>query len=120
VKRGIRTPLLVCQLLLRFIEFFHPVAIFEDFARLGAVGRTDDAVFFHKVDQARGAAVTDAQAALQCGSGSTAGVANDSNGVLIEVVVDILAAVSIGAISPIDWFAIFVFRRFEEFFLVFR
>ena len=54
----------LCHLLLRLIEFFHPVTVFQNLARLGAIGRTNDAVFFHKVDQARGSAVTDAQAAL--------------------------------------------------------
>ena len=49
----------------RLIDFAHPVFCFQDFARLCAVGRADDAVFFHDVDKARGAAVADTQAALQ-------------------------------------------------------
>src|SRR2546429_10007722 len=78
----------LCHLMLRRIEFFHPVAVFQNLARLGAVGGADDAIFFHEVDQARGPAVADPQAALQRGSGSASGVANDANGILIQVVVE--------------------------------
>src|SRR5256884_9258660 len=84
------------SLMLRRIEFFHPVAVFQNLARLCAVGGADDAIFFHEVDQARGPAVADPQAALQRGSGSASGVANDANGILIQVVVDVVAAIRIG------------------------
>ena len=47
------------------LEFANPVFALQDFARLGAVGGADDAVFLHDVDQARGAAVPDAQAAIR-------------------------------------------------------
>jgi hypothetical protein len=47
------------------LEFANPVFAFQDFARLCAFGGTDDAVFFHHVDQPRRATVADAQAALQ-------------------------------------------------------
>src|SRR5215469_15856437 len=80
---------------LRLVEFFHPIAVFQDFTRLGAVGRADDAVFLHQIDETRGAAITDSQAALQGRSGSSAGITNDANCVLIQVVVHVLAAVSI-------------------------
>ena len=46
------------------VDLAHPVFRFQNFAGLGAVGRADDAVFFHDVDEASGAAVADAQAAL--------------------------------------------------------
>jgi hypothetical protein len=44
-------------LLRGFVEFFHPVAILKDFARLCAIGRPDDAVLLHKVNQARRASI---------------------------------------------------------------
>ena len=52
------------ELLQRFVEFPHPVFFLKHFARLGAVGGTNDAVLFHDVDQPRRASITDAQAAL--------------------------------------------------------
>src|SRR2546429_3017801 len=64
IARNVTAPRL-CHLMLRRIEFFHPVAVFQNLARLGAVGGADDAIFFHEVDQARGPAVADPQAALQ-------------------------------------------------------
>src|SRR5579862_2859110 len=66
----------------RLIDFAQPVLGLQDFARLGSVGRAHDAVFFHDVDQAGGAAVADAQAALQSGSGSAAGFADHTDGFL--------------------------------------
>src|SRR5256884_6455892 len=56
IARNVTAPRL-CHLMLRRIEFFHPVAVFQNLARLGAVGGADDAIFFHEVDQARGPAV---------------------------------------------------------------
>src|SRR5947209_1290236 len=88
-KRCVMTPFL----LRRFVEFFHPVAILEDFARLGAVGRADNAILFHQIDQARGTAITDAQAALQSRSRSASGIAHHADGILVEIVVNILAAI---------------------------
>src|SRR4051794_34586864 len=80
----------------RFVEFAHPVSCFEEFAWLGAVRRADYAVFLHDVDEARGASVTDAQAALQRGSGGAAHLANDPNRVLIQGVVDWIFAGAAG------------------------
>src|SRR5260370_13372557 len=79
-------------LLRRFVEFLHPVAIFEDFARLGSVGWTDNAVLFHQINQSCGPPVADAQAALQRGCGSAASVANHADRILVKIVIDILAA----------------------------
>src|SRR6185437_1785584 len=67
----------------RLIDLAHPVAFLENFARLGAVGRADDAVLLHEIDQARGTAIADAQAALQCGSRGAAHLANHADSVLI-------------------------------------
>src|SRR5215813_9987704 len=103
---------------LRLVEFFHPVAVFEDFTRLGAVGRADDAVLFHQIDETRGAAITDAQSALQGGSGCATGVANYTNRVLIQIVVHVFAAVSICLVIGVRGLAAFLFRRFQQFFLV--
>ena len=58
-ERSVTTPH-VALLLLRLIEFFHPVLVFQNLARLGAVRGADDAVFLHEIDQTGGAAVTDA------------------------------------------------------------
>ncbi len=44
-----------------------PLRRFQNLARLGAVGRTDDAVALHQVDEVGGASVADAQAALDAG-----------------------------------------------------
>src|SRR5260370_1577204 len=76
----------------RFVEFVHAVAIFEDFARLGSVGWTDNAVLFHQLNQSCGQPVADAQAPLQRGSGSAASVANHADRILVKIVIDILAA----------------------------
>src|SRR5437016_5710158 len=59
------------------VELFHPAFAFEHFARPRAVRRADDAVLLHQVDQVRGTAVADAQAALQRGSRSAAHLADD-------------------------------------------
>src|SRR5260370_35964479 len=69
-------------LLRRFVEFLHPVAIFEDFARLGSVGWTDNAVLFHQINQSCGPPVADAQAALQRGCGSAASVTHNADRIL--------------------------------------
>lgn len=53
------------DLLRGIIEFLHPIPVFQDFAGLGAVGRTDDAVLLHQIDEARGAPIANPQAALQ-------------------------------------------------------
>ena len=47
------------------VYFFVVVGGFQDFAGLGAVGGADKAVALHHVDEVSGAAVADAQAALQ-------------------------------------------------------
>jgi hypothetical protein len=49
-----------CALLLRLIEFSHPVPVFQNLARLGAVRGAYDAVFLHEIDQTGGPAVADA------------------------------------------------------------
>src|ERR1700738_3114215 len=94
------------------VEFFHPAAVFQDLARLGTIGRADDAVLLHKVDQARRAPVANSQAALQRGSGSAAGIAYHADRVLIEIVVNILAAVGI-AVGCSFGLAVLILRRRE-------
>ena len=49
-------------------HFAQPVGPLQHFARLAAVGRPDDAVALHHVENARGAAVAQAQTPLQRGS----------------------------------------------------
>src|SRR5205814_4929777 len=101
------------------VELLHPGPIFQNLAGLGTVRWADDAVLLHKVDQARGPPVTDSQAALQRGSGSAAGIANHADGVLVEIVVDILAALGI-AFGRSLGLAVLILRRREELFLVLR
>src|SRR5256885_16049731 len=101
------------------VELLHPGPIFQNLAGLGTVRRSDDAVLLHKVDQARGPPVPDSQAALQRGSGSAAGIANHADGVLVEIVVDILAALGI-AFGRSLGLAVLILRRREELFLVLR
>ena len=57
--------MLVASSLYGVVVLFHPVAGFQDFAGFGAVGWAYDAVFFHKVYEAGGAAVAYAEATLQ-------------------------------------------------------
>src|SRR5258708_15663301 len=101
------------------VEFLHPIAVLEDLARLGAVRRADDTVLLHKVDEARRAAITDAQAALQCGSGCAAGIADHANRILVKIVVDIFSAVGVTVRTRFG-LAVLILRRREEFFLLLR
>jgi hypothetical protein len=50
------------------VDFAQPFGAFEDFPRLAAVGRPDDAVTVHHVEDTRRPAVSKAQPALQSGS----------------------------------------------------
>ena len=49
----------------RFFNLIQPVRPLEYFAGLRPVGWADDPISFHQIDQVSGAAITDAQAALQ-------------------------------------------------------
>src|SRR5260370_31231930 len=101
------------------VEFLHPIAVLEDFARLRPIRWTNNPILLHEVNQARGAAVADAQAALQRGSGSAARVADYANRILVESIVNIFATLGI-AISFAFRLAVLVLRRREELFLVCR
>ena len=48
------------SLLHGLVELAHPVFLLENLARLGAIGRSDDAVFLHEVYEPRRAAVSHA------------------------------------------------------------
>src|ERR1017187_1151718 len=54
----------IFMLLLPQFHFLQPVGALEDFARLAAVRRTDDAIALHAIQNARGAPVAQAQMAL--------------------------------------------------------
>src|ERR1017187_7823558 len=54
----------ILMLLLPHFHFLQPVGALQDFARLAAVRRTDDAVALHAIQNARGAPVAQAQMAL--------------------------------------------------------
>src|SRR4051812_32256196 len=58
----------------------------EDFAGRAALEFADDAVLGHEVDQAGGAAVADAQGALQERAGAAALADDDLNGRLVQLV----------------------------------
>src|ERR1700719_5223922 len=92
------------------VESLHPAAVFQDLASLGTIGRADDAVLLHKVDQACGPPVANSQAALQRGSGSAPGVTDHADRVLVEIVVNIFSAVRI-AFGRSFGLAVFVLRR---------
>src|ERR1022692_914156 len=69
--------------LLPHFDFVEPVGALEDFARLAAVGRADDAVALHAIQNARGASVAEAQMTLQGGSGCLAHLQHEAHGVLV-------------------------------------
>src|SRR5450756_2701916 len=54
-QQGRRTPPTSELTLLPHFDFMQPVGALEDFARLAAVRRTDDAVALHAIQNARGA-----------------------------------------------------------------
>ena len=60
------------ELALPHFDFVQPVGALQHFARLAAVRRADDAVALHHIENARGAAVAQAQVPLQRGGGSLA------------------------------------------------
>src|ERR1019366_2533625 len=92
--RAGRMTILVGSSLHRVVEFFYPVFGFEDFAGLGAVGGAHDAVLLHEVDQARGAAIADAQAAPKRRRRGAAHFAADAHGVLVEIVVHFFSTIA--------------------------
>ena len=97
------------------LYFINPFGTFEHFARLGAVGGTDDAVAFHKVDEVGGASVADAQASLQQGSGGFAEVKHETHGIFVKLVGIVFAAFC----SKFALGGLF-FSGLEEFLLVLR
>src|SRR5260370_1133334 len=95
------------------VEFLHPIAVLEDLARLRPIRWTNNPILFHEVNQARGAAVADAQAALQRGSGSAARVADYANRVLVEIIVNIFATLGL-TVGHAFRLAVLVLRRREQ------
>src|SRR5713101_6232845 len=71
----------------RFFHLRQPIRAFENLAWFRSVCRAYDAFSFHQVYQVRGAAVADAQAALQQGSGRLAEVQHQANRIFEELVV---------------------------------
>src|ERR1039458_246723 len=69
---------------LPYFYFTQPVRALEDFARLAAVGRADDAVALHHVQNARRPAVTQPQMALQGGGGSLAHLQYEAHGLFVH------------------------------------
>src|SRR6266404_4709405 len=68
-------------------DFRNPVGTLQYFAWLGTIGGADDAVLLHQIDEVRGAAVADAQAALQQRSGSFAELDDQLHGIAIHGIV---------------------------------
>src|ERR1039458_3269039 len=77
------------------VSVFVVVGGFEDFAGFAAVGGADQAVVLHHVDEVGGAAVADAQAALQQRGAGLAELEDQAHGVVEQVVV-LLAGVAVG------------------------
>ena len=98
----------------RRFHLAQPVGRLEDLAGFGAVCGADDAVALHHVDQVGGAAVADAQAALQQGSRSLAELEHQPHSVFVQLVV----AVSIFR-AGLEIAALVVFGSLEEAFDVF-
>src|ERR1700680_247652 len=107
IRRG---NVLGCEgLLHRLVELPHPVFLLQHFARLGAIGGTDDAVFLHDVDQPCRPAITDAQPPLQSRSRSAPHFANHAHGLLVKFVVDLFLASLTASLS-----ARFFLRRLDR------
>ena len=53
----------------RLFDLRNPVGTFQHFPRLGTIRGTHDSILLHKIDQVCGAAITNAQSALQQRSG---------------------------------------------------
>jgi hypothetical protein len=91
-------------------DFVEPVWRFEDLAGFRAFGGADDSVAFHHVDEVRGAAVADAQTALQERGRSLAEFEDEADRILKEIVVALFALFAFE--SPFARARIF--GRFEE------
>src|SRR5487761_1325475 len=72
------------------LDFLKPAARFEDLAWAGAVGGADNSIALHQVNQVSGAAVANAHATLQQGSGSLAEFQDEANRVLKQLIVRFL------------------------------
>ena len=64
------------------VDFFVVVGGFEDLAGLASVGGADQAVVLHHVDEVGGAAVADAQAALEERGAGLAELEDQAHGVV--------------------------------------
>src|ERR1039458_2619946 len=91
------------------VDFFVVVGGFEDFAGLGAVGGTDQAIALHHVDEVGGAAVADAQAALQQRGAGLAELEDEADCVVEEIVVFLA-----GFAVAVEFLAGVVLGPFEE------
>src|SRR5262245_20424116 len=74
-------------------DLAQPVGTLEDLTRFGTVGGAHNAVLLHQVDQVGGAAVADAQPALQQRRGSLAELDDQPNRVLVKLVVLAVGAI---------------------------
>src|SRR5690242_1043961 len=97
-----------------FFYFIEPAGTLKDFAGLGAVGGANDAVFLHQINQVSGAAIADAQAPLQQGSGGFSELDDQAHGIFEERIVFVapLATFAAGARGG------FFLWRFEEVLLI--
>src|ERR1700722_18398951 len=66
------------------LDFFEPIRALQHVARTAAVGRADDPVALHHVENARRAPIAQAQAPLQRGRRGLAHVAHHAHGILIQ------------------------------------
>src|ERR1035437_1714224 len=99
--------------LLPHFDFMQPVGALEDFARLAAVRRTDDAVALHAIQNARGAPVAQAQMALQGRGRGLSHLQHQAHGVLVLRVLVLVGRLAVGGVVA------FVRRRDQETLVVF-
>src|SRR5437899_3005578 len=99
----------------RLFYFRNPVWPFQHLARLRPVGRSNNAIALHQIDEMSGAPVADAQPPLQQGSGSFPELHHQPNRVVEERIVVSFPGL-VGA--RFSRFALF-FRRLKEFLFVF-
>src|SRR5580658_9809883 len=121
VKHFVRTTVgpIVVNLPHRFFDFRDPVRPLQHLARLGPIGSTDDAIAFHKVDQVGGAAIADAQAALQQGSGSLAKLDHKPHGIVEKRIVVVSGNFS-GFPAAVGCCLAIFFGSLQEFLLILR
>src|SRR6202050_4233833 len=104
------------RLLHGLVKFLDPVFLFQNFAGFRTIGRADDSVLLHQINQTRRAAVTNAQASLQGGGGCASHLANYAHSFLVQVIVNFFSPrLPSGGASTAECVLL---RRFQQLFVV--